>query len=65
MIKTQILLWKTTEGNRRLRVTVRLDFFYFILNSPPMTRDATCSITLLEQKKYEEAMSGQHPQDKS
>ena len=48
MIKTQTLLWKTIEGNRRLRVRVR--FFYFILNLPPLTRDVTCSRLYLDRK---------------
>ena len=41
MIKTQILLRKTIEGNRRFRLG--LGFFYFILNLPPLTHDVTCS----------------------
>ena len=51
------------KNNRRSRVTVRLrafGFFYFILNSPTLTRDVTCSMTLLGQKKYEEAMLDEH-----
>ena len=27
-----------------------LSFFYFVLNLPPLTRDVTCSLTLLERK---------------
>ena len=62
MIKTQVLLWKTIEGNRRLRVRVRVrGFFYFILNSPPLTYDVTCSVTLLGWKEYQKAMSDEHP----
>ena len=62
MIKTQILIWKTIKGSRRLRVGVRLGLFYFILNSPPLTRDVTCSRLYLDDKKYEEQMSVEEPQ---
>ena len=43
IIKTQILWWKTMEGKRRLRVRVRVKFFYSILNLPRLTHDVTCS----------------------
>ena len=54
MIKTQILLWKTVEGNRRLGLGLGL--LYFILNP---TADPWCNMlqTLLGRKKYEEEMS--------
>ena len=57
MIKTQILLRKTIEGNRSpvLGLELGLDFFYFILKLPPLISDVTCSVTLLGRKKYEEA----------
>ena len=37
-----------------------LGFFYFVLNSPTLTCDVTCSVTLLGQTKYEEAISDEH-----
>ena len=45
-------LWKTIEGNTRLRVRVRImvRFLYFILNSHPVTCDATCSRLYLDGK---------------
>ena len=39
-----------------------LGLFYFVLNSSPLIRDVTCSVTLLGGKYYEEAMSDKHPQ---
>ena len=44
-----------------LRLGLGLSFFCFILNPSPLTRDATCSVTLLGRKIYEEAISGEHP----
>ena len=38
-----------------------LSFFYFVLNLPPLTRDVTCSLTLLEREIHEEEMSDEHP----
>ena len=63
MIKTQILLWKTIEGNsnRKLRVRVRVRFLLFYSELTPtdpwcnMLRDSTWT------EKYEEAMSDEHP----
>ena len=57
MIKTQILSWKTKEVNRRLRV--RPVWFY----SELAPTDSWCNLlqTLLGRKKYEEAMSDEHP----
>ena len=50
------------KNNRRLRVRVRVrGFFYFVLNSPPLTYDVTCSVTLLGWKEYQKAMSDEHP----
>ena len=66
MIKAQILLWKTIEGNRRIRirvrVRVRVRFVLFYSKLAPT--DAWCNIlhSLLGRKKYEEAMSDEHPQ---
>ena len=40
-----------------LELALRLNFFNFVLDSPPLTRDVTCSVTLLRRKIYEEAMS--------
>ena len=34
---------------------------YFILKSPALTRDVTCSATLLGRKTYEEAILDEHP----
>ena len=31
------------------------------MNWPQLSRDVTCSVNLVGQKKYEEAMSGEHP----
>ena len=45
----------------RLELGLGLSFFYFILNSPPLTRDETCSVTLLGREIYEEAMPDEHP----
>ena len=49
MIKTQILLWKTMKGNRRLRVRVRFLLFY----SELAPTDPWCNMlqTLLGWKK--------------
>ena len=60
MITTQILLLKTIEGNRRLRVKVRVRFLLFYLELAPT--DPWCNMLqiLLGRKKYEEAMSGEH-----
>ena len=38
-----------------------LSFFYFVLNLPPLTRDVTCSLTLLEREIHEEEMSDEYP----
>ena len=35
-------------------------FFFFTPNSSPLTRDVTSSVTVLEPKIYEEAMSDEH-----
>ena len=45
-------LWKTIEGNTRLRVRVRImvRFLYFILKSHPVTCDVTCSRLYLDGK---------------
>ena len=63
MIKTQILLWKTIEGNWGLDLGLRLGiaFFYYILNS--QFTDPWCNIlqTLLGRKRYAKAMSDEHP----
>ena len=48
---------KTIESNKGLGI----GFFYFVLNSPTLTRDVTCSATLLGRKKYKEAISDEHP----
>ena len=52
MIKTQILLRKTIEGNRRLGLGsgLGLVFFCFILNSLPLTRGVTLSKLYLDGK---------------
>ena len=61
MIKTHILLWKTIEGNRRLRVRVRVRFLSFYSELAPT--DPWCNMlqTLLGQKLHEEVMSDEHP----
>ena len=48
---------KTKNLELGLEFSLRLNFFNFVLNSPPLTRDVTCSVTLLGRKIYEEAMS--------
>ena len=60
MIKTQILLWKTIEGNRKLRVRVIVRFLLFY--SELTSTDLRCNMfqTLLGRKKYEEEMSDEH-----
>ena len=61
MINTQILLWKTIEGNRRLRVRVGVRFILFY--SELASTDPWCHMfhTLPGRKKYEEVMSDEHP----
>ena len=63
IIKTQILLWKTIEGNWGLDLGLGwgIAFFYYILNS--QSTDPWCNIlqTLLKRKKYAKAMSDEHP----
>ena len=61
MIKTQILLWKTIKGNRRLKVRLGPGFFCFILYSPPLTHDVTCSRHCLHRKNEEEMSDEQPP----
>ena len=61
MTRTQILLWKTIEGNRRLRVRVRVRFLLFYSELAPLTSDVICSRLYLDGEKYEEAMSQEHP----
>ena len=63
MIKTQILSSKTIEDHRRARVKVRvrvrfLLFYYELAHTDPSFNMLQ---TLLGQKKYEEAMSDEHP----
>ena len=52
MIKTQILLWKTIEDNRRLRVSVMAGVrsLLYVLNFPPLTRDVACYRLCLDGK---------------
>ena len=54
---------KTIEGNGMLRVRVRfrVKFLLFYSELDQLTRDVKCSLTLLEWKIYEEAMSDEHP----
>ena len=61
MIKTQILLWKTIEGNKRFRVRVRVRFILAYFKLAPT--DPRCNMlqTLLGRKKYQEAMSDEYP----
>ena len=49
MIKTQILLWKTTEGNRKLRVRVRVRFLLFYFEFAPT--DPRCN--MLQTSDYQ------------
>ena len=63
MINTQILLFKTIEGNRRLKVKVRVRARFLLLYSELAPTDPWCNMiwTLLGRKKYEDAMSDEHP----
>ena len=51
MILTQILLWKTIEDNKRLRVRVRVKFLLFYSELVPTARDVTGSRLDLDGKK--------------
>ena len=46
---------------KTLSLGLGLGLFYFILNSPPLSRDVTCSRLYLDGKKYEEEMSDEQP----
>ena len=63
MVKTQILLWKTIEGNSyaRLRVRVRVRFLLFDYELTPT--DPWCNMhrNFTWTEKYDEAMSDKHP----
>ena len=59
MIKVQTLLWQAIEGNRRLRVRVRVLLFYSELAPTDPWRNMLQS--LLGREKYEELMSDEHP----
>ena len=66
MIKTEILLWKTMDGNSRetvkgLGLGLRLGFIYFILNSHTLIRDVWHTPDFTSTEKYEEAKSDEHP----
>ena len=61
MIKTQILLWKKIEGNRRFRVRVKIKFFLFYSELYQLIRDVTCPKLYLDAKKFEDATSDEHP----
>ena len=52
MIKTQMLLWKSIEGNRSLRVrlSVWVKFLLFYSELVILTCDATCSRLYLDRK---------------
>ena len=53
--------WKTIEGNRRLRVRVRVMLLLFYSELAPI--DPLCNMlqTFLGRKKYEKAMLDEHP----
>ena len=63
MIKTQLVLWKTTYDNRMfcLRVNVRVRFLLFYLKYA--RTDPWCNMlqTLVGRKKYQEKKSDEHP----
>ena len=63
MIKTQSLLSKTIEDNRRARVKVRVKvrFLLFYYELAPSDPSFKMLQTLHGRKKYEEAMSDEHP----
>ena len=46
-----------------VRVKVRFLLFYYELG--PLTRDVTCSKLYFDGKKYEEAMSDEHPPEQT
>ena len=47
------------------RLELGLRFFYFILNSPPLSRDVTSSVILFWRKIFEEAMLDEYPHDET
>ena len=57
MIKTQILLCKTRQSNRRLRFRVMVKVRFLLFYSELAATDPLCNMfqTLLQRKKYEEA----------
>ena len=62
MIKTQILLWKTIEGNsyRRLRIRVRVRFLLFYSKLTPTALWCNMLREFTWMEKDEEAMSDEH-----
>ena len=56
---------KKIQGNRTLRVRFRVRFlqvsFILFQTRPALTRDVTCSVTLLGWKRHEEAISDDNP----
>ena len=56
-MKTQVLLWKTTEDDGRLRVRVRVGVRLILFYSELNPTDPWCNMlqTLLARKKHEEA----------
>ena len=63
MLKAKILLWKTIEDNWGEGLGLGLGFFYFILSSQLTDPLSNMLQTLLGRKKYEEAMSDEHPRN--
>ena len=64
MIKTQISLWKTIGGNRRLGVGVRVGVRFLLIlfwTRPHWT--VICSRLHLDGKKHKEAMSDEQPRE--
>ena len=53
------------QWNVMERLGLGLSFFYFIMNSPPLSRNVTSSVTLLWRKIFEEAMLDEHPHDET
>ena len=67
MIKTQILSWKTIEGNSNRRVRVRVSVRFPLFYSELTPTDPWCNFNFMLcdftwREKYEEAMSDEHPQ---
>ena len=50
-----------TQGNRRLKVRIRVELLLFYSGLCSTDYDVTCSRRYLDGIKYEEAISDEHP----